>query len=174
MSTPVVRYRLTIHSIMAPFIGNAIPWPDVTAPGLSEPRPSTNTGLPVGGDSFGHIPFPSDEQVHQADAVTGSPDSTSDSTNAGSGEEVLDTIGEEEELSMETTTVPGPFFSTAVPPQMGGGVLRSAAFSNTPDTVTEEVLKDPDTSALAGTENLRASNQEVPGGSVTTDKVPSK
>ena len=160
---------------MAPFIGNAIPWPEVRTPGLSEPRLGGDSGLLVGRGSSSHIPSPSYEQNHQTGAVTEDPDTFGNNTIVGSGEEVLDAIGdEEEELTMESTTFPGPVFSTAVPPQLGGGALRSAAFSSTLATVPEEVLKHPDTPALPDTENLQASNQGVPGGSVTTDKVPRK
>ena len=39
---------------------------------------------------------------------------------------------------------------------------------------TEEVHRGPGTSILPSSENLQASNQEVPGGLVTTDKIPCK
>ena len=98
------------------------------------------------------------------------------SANVGLGEEELDMIGEEELTEVtESTTLPRSFLGTAVPPQLSvGKMLQSVAYPNTPVAAVKEVLKCPNTSALARTKSPWASYQDVPRGFVTTDKVPRK
>ena len=99
---------------------------------------------------------------------------TSYSVNVGLGEEELDTIGEEEfTVVAESTTLPRSFLGTAVPPQLGvGNMLQSVAYPNTPAAAAKEVLKCPNTSALAKTKSPWASPRMSPGALLQQTKVP--
>ena len=130
-----------------------------------------------GGPGLVHNSLPDYEQRDRADTESGVHETLTPSATVRLDEEEQDSIGEHQE---EFTNVAGisslssSFLCTAVPPLMGGCmVLRSENISSN-TAPTEEVHGGPGTSILPNSEDLQASNQEVPGGLVTTDKIPCK
>ena len=161
---------------MAPFIGNAIPWPEVMS-GLSGPKRDSPPGQ-AGGPSQVPNSLSDYEQQDRAGAESGVPELTTLNSTVEVDKEDQDPTGEYEEEFTEAallSSLPRSFLSTAVPPQMSGGMMLQSENISSTTAYTEEALRDPGSTVFPEHENLQASNQDlVPGGLVTTDKIPGK